>query len=665
MTFEPLCIYFQMRLLNVFTIFTRNNSTLSGDAYQYLQKSSLPMMHFQKSLPRLPIPALENTCQRYLAALQPLLSTESFLYTQKLVEDFQNGKGKELQQLLISHDKANKETSYIAEPWFDMYLRDRQPLPVSYNPLLIMKHDERKEYNDPIVRASNLVISSLRFRRSLREECLAPEVFHLNPAKSDTETFRKVVKLVPNSVATYAAYFFKAFPLDMSQYQGLFEATRIPVNSMDEIQRYRNSKHLAVLINGHIFTVDVLDKDGNIEAPANIYARLSHVYKIGKQNTSNEYAVGAFTTDNRDAWASARQHLLKTGNQEALLMVDSALFCLCFDDITLDEEYPIPVIKQFLYENGTNRWYDKSFSLIIGKDGTAGINFEHSWGDGVAVLRYFNDIYKDSKENVFVLPTTKISTCDNIEESVRKVEFKLDEISKNAIFESKARHQKVVDSLDMNFLKYPGINRENCKKYKTSPDAVMQLAFQLAFYKQYKKFVATYESCSTAAFRHGRTETIRPCTSETKKFCDEISKSDARPTVEILRQLLDKCSAKHNTLTKEAAMGQGFDRHLFGLRHIAALNNIQQHELFSDPAYALINHNIISTSTLSSNALAAGGFGPVVNDGFGIAYNIQSAFSGCVVTNYKATRNGPKFVECLQSSFSEIEQALKVTTTKN
>lgn len=30
------------------------------------------------------------------------------------------------------------------------------------------------------------------------------------------------------------------------------------------------------------------------------------------------------------------------------------------------------------------------------------------------------------------------------------------------------------------------------------------------------KFVPTYESCSTAAFKHGRTEVVRPCTALTK-----------------------------------------------------------------------------------------------------------------------------------------------------
>jgi carnitine O-palmitoyltransferase 2 len=41
--------------------------------------------------------------------------------------------------------------------------------------------------------------------------------------------------------------------------------------------------------------------------------------------------------------------------------------------------------------------------------------------------------------------------------------------------------------------------------------------------------------------------------------------------------------------------------------------------IFQDPAYAAINHNIISTSTLISPSVRAGGFGPVVRDGFGIA----------------------------------------------
>lgn len=42
------------------------------------------------------------------------------------------------------------------------------------------------------------------------------------------------------------------------------------------------------------------------------------------------------------------------------------------------------------------RWFDKSFSLIVARDGKAAVNFEHSWGDGVAVMRFLNESFKDS-----------------------------------------------------------------------------------------------------------------------------------------------------------------------------------------------------------------------------------------------------------------------------
>lgn len=41
-------------------------------------------------------------------------------------------------------------------------------------------------------------------------------------------------------------------------------------------------------------------------------------------------------------------------------------------------------------------------------------------------------------------------------------------------------------------------------------------------------------------------------------------------------------------------------------------------ELFNDPAYSQINHSILSTSSLTSDYVWLGGFGPVVKDGYGI-----------------------------------------------
>lgn len=64
--------------------------------------------------------------------------------------------------------------------------------------------------------------------------------------------------------------------------------------------------------------------------------------------------------------------------------------------------------------------------------------------------------------------------------------------------------------------------------------------------------------------------------------------------------------------------GQGFDRHLFALKKYAEKSNSAMPAIYQDPAYDALNYNILSTSTLSSPVVMAGGFGPVVSDGYGI-----------------------------------------------
>ena len=76
----------------------------------------------------------------------------------------------------------------------------------------------------------------------------------------------------------------------------------------------------------------------------------------------------------------------------------------------------------------------------------------------------------------------------------------------------------------------------------------------MAYYRQYKCCVPSYESCSTAAFRHGRTETIRPA-SVASKACAMAFEPDDPSGVEDMMKLVKESSVWHAKLTKEAAMG--------------------------------------------------------------------------------------------------------------
>ncbi|XP_030571120.1 carnitine O-palmitoyltransferase 2, mitochondrial [Drosophila novamexicana] len=641
---------------------TRNSTTTTthGNHYQYLQNSKLPTLYFQRSLPRLPIPLLEKSCERFLAAVQPILSAEEHRETQQVVEQFRQGVGMELHAKLKQRDAANKHTSYISEPWFDMYLTDRAPLPLNYNPLLVMRGDPRPEYQPQLTRATNLIISSLRFWRSLQANILEPEVYHMNPKKTNTASYRRWMAIAPKAFATYASYAFKAFPLDMSQYSRLLGTTRIPKLGKDELVQSPHSKHILVMRRGNMYAMNVLDSSGYILSPSVILGRLKSILAQDSQREPASVPLGVLTTSQRNDWAQTRAHFVSNPKNADLLQreVDAALFCLCLDSVEdglFDEANPVPMLKHQLAGKATNRWFDKSLSLLISADGVTAVNFEHSWGDGVAVLRYFNEVYKDMLQQPFVSADTPHTPADGDTSNVRPLNFEIDERTRAAVEAAYAQNASIVESLDMNYLQYKQLNKGTCKRHGLSPDSIIQLAFQLAYRQAFKRYVGTYESCSTSAFRHGRTETMRPCTMATKAFCEALLQPAQRqPSAGELRAMIDKCSSVHGQLTKEAAMGQGFDRHLFALRHTAQLEGLPQPALFETEAYKRINYNIISTSTLGTDTVVAGSFGPVVKDGLGVGYSIQNDFAGAIVTSYKNQAQGKEFIDSLESAFDQI-----------
>lgn len=641
-------------------------SRLTGQAYQYLQTSKIPTNKFQRSLPRLKIPKLDKTCQRYIAALEPLFAGDArYNKAIEVAKQFQIGPGKDLHESLLSYDKTVKHTSYINDFWFNMYLSSRLPLPLNFNPCLVYRDAATDDLMDQTVRGTNFLVSAMRFKRSLEESLLEPEVFHMNPKKV-SPSYSKVMSLVPESIATYVSFMFKAFPLDMSQYKNLFNSTRVPRKGKDEILKSdpRFNRHVLVMKGGQFYTFDVLDEDGNLKSPESIYANLAH---IANQPVSDKvlHSISELGTAERDFWAEEREYLvnLSETNKRNLDKLDSAIFALCLDEVA----YPVPdqmidAAHTFLHgsnPNGPlNRWFDKSLSLIITKDGHAAVNFEHSWGDGVAILRFFNDTFTDSTKNPQI--TTPI-TPDSSHVSVEHLKFDLDSRLENSIAKCRADHLKATGNLELGAVKYDNFNREYFKRNKLSPDAMSQLGFQLAFKKAYNTTPVTYESCSTAAFRGGRTETVRPCTNETNKAAQAIieNRTNSKLSNGELKSLLQTASQKHYQLCKEASMGDGFDRHLFGLKEIALRAGKSLPELYSDPLFIESQHYTLSTSTLYGECFAGGGFAPVVADGFGLGYGYVESSFGVLVSSYKSHRNNTQFVQALHESLDDIRKIVE------
>eukprot|EP00659_Diplonema_papillatum_P014127 gene14127-21648_t len=170
-----------------------------------LAPSVIPTMHFQRSLLRLPIPSLEDTCANYVRSVTPLLTEQELAATQKVVASFQNGEGRSLHDRLVAKDKMNPHTSYISGDWFDMYLSARSPLPLNWNPFLVFREDPVEERNTQAFRTATFIHASVEFKNALDNNTLQPEVFHMKPKTTKAPWFQRLVSLTPSLVSSYVS----------------------------------------------------------------------------------------------------------------------------------------------------------------------------------------------------------------------------------------------------------------------------------------------------------------------------------------------------------------------------------------------------------------------------------------------------------------------------
>jgi carnitine O-palmitoyltransferase 2 len=105
---------------------------------------------------------------------------------------------------------------------------------------------------------------------------------------------------------------------------------------------------------------------------------------------------------------------------------------------------------------------------------------------------------------------------------------------------------------------------------------------------------------------------------------------------------------------------------MFALRkmHEIANPSLPPVPLYTHPALALLNHNVLSTSTLVSPHLNGGGFGPVVSDGWGIGYGTTDDGIAFVITTYNGREQLDRFVGALEDALVQVRNTLVHETTK-
>ena len=97
----------------------------------HCERSILPTFHFAGTLPKLPLPTLEESCEAYIEAMSGLesskkLTDDDLKKAKSLVADFLSSSGPNLQKILEEENAKAPESSFIWKMWTDMYLKDRR-----------------------------------------------------------------------------------------------------------------------------------------------------------------------------------------------------------------------------------------------------------------------------------------------------------------------------------------------------------------------------------------------------------------------------------------------------------------------------------------------------------------------------------------------------------
>ena len=433
---------------------------------------------------------------------------------------------------------------------------------LNLNPFFLLEDDPTPARNNQVTRAASLVVSALSFIRAVRKEELPPDTIRGNP-------------------------------LCMYQYSRLFGTARVPTENGCHISQVDNTKHMIVLCRGQFYWFDVLDDNSDlIMTEKDMALNLQVIVDDAVQTPIQEAAKGALgvlSTENRKIWAGLRDVLTRdedSNNAECLRTVDSALFILCLDytePMTREELCgnmlcgTSEVVKGVQIGTCTNRWYDK-LQIIVCKNGSAGINFEHTGVDGHTVLRMASDVYTDTilrfaKSINGQAPSLWTSTSPDpakrdpssfgdVSTTPHKLEWDMQPELSTALRFAETRLADLIQQNEFQTLDFKAYGKNFMTSMGFSPDAFVQMAFQAAYFGLYGRMECTYEPAMTKIFLHGRTDAIRSVTKESVDFVHTFwAENPPQQKVEALR----KATERHTGITKECSKALGQDRHLYAL----------------------------------------------------------------------------------------------------
>jgi carnitine O-acetyltransferase len=402
-------------------------------------------------LPRVPVPALEDSAARFLEWCAPLLTPEQLTVTEEAVRAFlaPESPARRLQAALEAYDARPDVASWLDDFWRQRYLGRRDRIALNANFFFLFEDAAQSQ----VERAAQLVAAALDYKALL-----------------DADRLPRVVQ--------------RGRPLSMEQTRYLFSATRIPGHGQDTVRSPSTgpepapsaARHVLVLHRGHAWALDVIGPDGVRHPLDALQAGLRAVLAQTTSDAAPGTSVGQLTASAREEWATNRQALLDIapGNRTMLDAVETALFCVSLEDVVPQDVHQ--ACDLLLHGDSANRWFDKALSFVVFADGRAGLNAEHSKLDGTTILDFVDAVLASSGDEHAASSAVQRQDAP----AARPVDVVLDAALRTAVEDAATAFAAAAADTATAVLSFRDVGTERIKARGTSPDAFVQLAYQLA-----------------------------------------------------------------------------------------------------------------------------------------------------------------------------------------
>lgn len=454
----------------------------------------------------------------------------------------------------------------------------------------------------------------------------------------------------------------------MNMYRYLFNYSRIPGSPADSAVGFptETNNHICIVRNGKFYIFETLhlpSKPSSVLSTREIMIQLERIKKMADDDKTSVPPVGILSTGQRDQVAQDRKTLFEAhfSNKAHMAKIESSMFVLCLDSSSpsSSEEFS----RACWHGDGASRWFDKCFQLIVFENGRAGMNGEHSKMDATPTSRLCRYLIDEAQARALPdfrgLNAEDLYECASVLDKPEPLNFVSSPALSKAIASAFDYFKATVDAHEMVPTEFKNYGKGLIKSFKMSPDAYVQMALQLAYYRKHKELVATYESAATRKYRHGRTETARSCSIQSKAFCEAMD--DPEVGVKARAAACRAAVTRHAQYTAWAVDGQAVDRHLLGLRLIRKPDE-EVPALFADPVFARTCRWRLSTSQISDDCFIAYGWGEVVPDGYGCAYMVKESELYFCITSLKLGSKafGEHIADALEDMRFMFEEARKI-----